>query len=69
MLRTRAGLRSKGFSGNAFPANGLPTLVIDFVLNNPDYDNTLNLDFAAQQYTSYVADPATTAPVNIQVWN
>ena len=57
------------FGGSAFPANGLPTLVIDFVLNNPEYDNTLSLDFTTQQYISYATDPATTAPVNIQVWS
>ena len=57
--------------GSAFPTDGSPTLIIDFVpVADPVYGSTLSVDFTAQQYQTYTRDPADpTGFIDIQVWN
>ena len=46
-----------------------PTLIMDFVLNDPTYDSTLNLDFTTQAYTAYASDNTTTPyRVILEAW-
>ena len=58
----------EGF-GDAFPTDGSPTLVLDFVGSAFETNQSLGLDFTGQAYSAYQTDPVAPPFTNFQVWS